>query len=81
MNEPYWTDQVRKLKRLKRSYEQRGQVERERNELLEGLKWYADERNYAANDKRPLTPVEKDMGSFARSIVAKIEGRINNSNG
>jgi hypothetical protein len=59
--------------------------EEERNALLEGLKWYADEANWKARSRcgncghhldadLPEDSAEFDAGGKARSIIAKLEG-------
>lgn len=50
-------------------------LEKERNALLEGLKWYADNANWSDEVKgfRDMSTCELDAGDRARSIIAKIE--------
>jgi hypothetical protein len=54
-------------------------LERERNALLEGLKWYADNERYqltvpVRNYRRFESVIQEDKGARARSIIAKLEG-------
>lgn len=57
---------------IEKLWEDLGQAEQERNALLEGLKWYADGKNWGSIED--LGAMVSDGGDHARSIISKIEG-------